>query len=81
MEKVVIVSDLQALGEIVRDDVTGRICQPGDPADLARVVQELYENPEASMTMGKAARRWVIKNHSWDHHAKRLEAAYASLVA
>ncbi|MBC2776026.1 glycosyltransferase [Parasphingopyxis marina] len=81
MEKAVIVSDLRALREIVEDGVTGRICRPGDPLDLARVVEELYENPEASIAMGKAARRWVIKNHSWDHHAKRLEAAYASFVA
>jgi len=80
MEKTIIVSNLDALCEIVEDGVRGRICKAEDPEDLARIIEELHVDRAKLEDMGKAARRWIVEHRSWDHHAKKLCALYGELI-
>lgn len=81
MEKPVVLSDLPVLREIVADGTTGRLCRAGDAADLARVLQELAADPELRVKLGRAARRWVIANRSWNGNAARLKEIYSCLTS
>ncbi|MGN7225917.1 glycosyltransferase [Dietzia maris] len=50
---------LSGIGEIVVDGHTGLLCEPGDPADLARAVEQLAADPEATLRMSRAGRELV----------------------
>ena len=79
MEKPVILTDLQALREIVDHGRTGLICRPADPADLAAKLLELARSPALRRDLGSAARRWVVDERSWERNARTLGALYARL--
>jgi glycosyltransferase involved in cell wall biosynthesis len=51
-----------------------------DPADIAAVLERLVSNPERLAEMGKAARRRVEEEYTWDHIADMTESVYRSLI-
>jgi len=77
----VVVSAVRALGEIVRDKVTGLQAAPQDPAALADCLRELLERPELRRELGRNAREWVAEGRTWQHNAQRYREAYARLGA
>lgn len=79
MEKAVVLSDLPALREIVADGVTGLICKPADPGDLAMVLGRLGSDPALRDRLGRAAREWVVTHRSWAENAIRLKHLYRGL--
>lgn len=56
----------------------GRLAQPNNPDDLARVVREMYA--EGIDAMGQAARALVEKQYSWDTVVASLLAHYQKLL-
>jgi glycosyltransferase involved in cell wall biosynthesis len=77
----VVVSAVHALGEIVRDKVTGLQAAPQDAAALADCLQELLARPGLRRELGANAREWVAQDRTWAHNAERYRAAYARLGA
>jgi glycosyltransferase involved in cell wall biosynthesis len=77
----VVVSAVAALGEIIKDKVTGLQAAPQDPAALADCLRELLEHPELRRELGRNAREWVAAGRTWDHNAQRYKDAYARLGA
>jgi len=77
----VVVSAVHALGEIVRDKVTGMQAAPQDAAALAACLQQLLANPDLRRELGANAREWVARDRTWAHNAERYRAAYARLGA
>jgi len=71
-----IVSDLPALREIVRPGETGLVYQPGDPADLADRCEELIADPARRTRLAEAARRWVVRERSWEAAIAPLATVY-----
>jgi glycosyltransferase involved in cell wall biosynthesis len=63
-------------GDVVRDEVEGFIVQPGDVDAIAARLEHLYRHPEVAERMGKAARRRIVENFTWDHFRMRLLDAY-----
>jgi glycosyltransferase involved in cell wall biosynthesis len=63
-------------GDVVRDDVEGIIVKPRDVNAIAAALENLYRHPEIVRRMGKAARRRVVENFTWDHFRTRLLGAY-----
>jgi glycosyltransferase involved in cell wall biosynthesis len=47
-----------------------------DPADIAAALDRLMSDPERLMEMGKAARRRVEREYTWDRVTDMTEAAY-----
>ncbi len=80
MEKPVILSDLPASREIVRDGVTGLVCRAGDPSDLASTIARLAADPNLRRDLGRRAREWVVANNSWQMNAERLVDLYERLA-
>ena len=77
----VVVSAVKALGEIVRDKVTGLQFPPLDAAALADALQLLLDSPELRRKLGDNAREWVARDRTWAHNAARYRDAYARLGA
>ena len=74
-EKPIVVSDLPALREIVPPWETGLFYKPGDPKDLAEKTCVLLEDRYMSKKMGKAGRKLVENEYSWDKLATQFVTA------
>ncbi len=64
--------------EIVRDGITGLLCQGGDPADVARNVRTLLADPTRRRAMGQAAQCHVRLCHGTAAASDRLDQALAA---
>jgi glycosyltransferase involved in cell wall biosynthesis len=76
MAKPVIVSALPPFLEMVKDGKTGLICNTDDLQSLLESIQRLYENPDEQQFLGKAARKWVAENRSWEDMSKKYIDLY-----
>jgi len=63
-------------GDVVRNEVEGFIVQPRDVDALVSRLEHLYRHPEVVERMGKAARRRIVENFTWEHFRTRLLGAY-----
>ena len=71
-EKPIVASDLPALREVVEPWQTGLLYKPGDPKDLAQKICALLEDKQLSRKIGKAGRKLVEKEYSWDKLATQF---------
>ena len=77
MGKKVIVSDVNALKEMVIDQVNGVYFKADDQEAFTEAVIKVMEND----TIGDSARLWVSENRSWSVLIKKLDGLYHSLIA
>ena len=63
--RAVVVSNLDALVEIVQDGVTGIVSEADNIESLATAVNHLVGNPELREELGSNARTWVEQNRLW----------------
>jgi glycosyltransferase involved in cell wall biosynthesis len=74
----VIVSNVAALPEVVRDGVTGFLVPPNDPQAIRSKLQFLSSNPSLAREMGRQGRETVLGQFTWDAVAKRCLEAYGN---
>jgi glycosyltransferase involved in cell wall biosynthesis len=77
----VVTSDVRALAEIIKPDVTGALTIPQDPVALADTLELLVCSPDIRRKLGDNAREWVARDRTWAHNAARYRDAYARLGA
>jgi glycosyltransferase involved in cell wall biosynthesis len=77
----VVTSEVKALTEIVKHDVTGMQTVPQDPVSLADCLERLIYSPDIRRKLGDNAREWVARDRTWASHAARYRDAYARLGA
>jgi glycosyltransferase involved in cell wall biosynthesis len=76
----VIASRLGGLPEVVDDGVTGLLFEPGNPKDLAKKIQFLWENTKLCGQMGKAGREKAIRLYSPSVYYNNLIDAYKEAI-
>lgn len=64
--KAVIASRIGGLKEIIIDNQTGLLFEPGNLPELSEKINFLLDNPQIRMTLGENARKSVIQNYTWD---------------
>jgi glycosyltransferase involved in cell wall biosynthesis len=79
MAMPVVVSDVAALREMVRDDVTGLVHRAGDPASLAAKLRLLISDPALRERLGRAAREQILRERTWQVAGRRLAGLYGEL--
>ena len=77
----VVTSEVKALTEIVKHEVTGMQTVPQDPVSLADCLEYLLYSPDIRRKLGDNAREWVARDRTWAHNAARYRDAYARLGA
>jgi glycosyltransferase involved in cell wall biosynthesis len=77
----VVASDVKALAEIIKPEVTGTLTTPQDPVALADSLELLVSSPDMRRKLGDNARAWVARDRTWAHNAARYRDAYARLGA
>ena len=77
----VVTSEVKALTEIVKHEVTGMQTVPQDPVSLADCLERLIYSPDIRRKLGDNAREWVARDRTWARNAARYRDAYARLGA
>ena len=75
-----LVSDLEALREVVGDD-RGRVFPAGDVDALADVLADMCAHPEQLALMAEQARAWVAAERQWSHNASRYRRVYEQVLS
>ena len=76
----VVASRLGALQEIVRDGVTGLLAEPGNIADFAEKIAQLWSDRDLARRLGGNARRHVETEFSPRAHFDTLARVYAEAI-
>jgi glycosyltransferase involved in cell wall biosynthesis len=77
----VVASDVGALREIIRPEVTGALATSGDPGSFADIMEPLLYSSDIRRKLGANAREWVARDRTWAHNAAIYRAAYERLGA
>lgn len=73
-ELPVVASDLSGIPELVEQEETGILVQPGDPEALASALARLARSPELRHRLGRAGREKVLRDFDLRENARRLLA-------
>jgi glycosyltransferase involved in cell wall biosynthesis len=77
--KVLIVSNVEALEEIIDDGHTGFIFEKENFEDLADKIELVLNNPKLRMEIGIKAENWVKENHIWASISERVSKVYEKI--
>lgn len=79
-EKPVVATRVGGIPEIVDDGVDGILVPPMDSNGMADAIIDLLSDEKRATAMGRTGRSKVLERFTWKETAKRLVAAYESLV-
>jgi len=76
----VVASDLPGMGPIVRDTGCGELCDPEDPADIARAIRTILDAPpERRAAYREACLAAARGPYAWERQAAALLELYRGL--
>ena len=68
-----------SMAEFIRSNKNGVLVEPEDSESLEKAIRHLLASPELAGSLGKEARRDVLKNWTWETKAKELAHYYRSV--
>ncbi len=77
----VVATDISGNRDLVTDGVTGRLAQPRNGQDLARVITDALANAEFSYSLARQAALEVVTRYDIQTVARQYEHLYATLLA
>jgi glycosyltransferase involved in cell wall biosynthesis len=72
MGKGIVASRLGQIGEVLADQETALLTEPGNARELANAILRLARSRELRERLGAAARATAIAKHTWKHNAQRV---------
>lgn len=77
----IVATNVGGNGEVVRDEISGYLVAPSDPAALASAMQQMERaRPSARIAMGLAGRDFVVKNYSLSSVLDEWESIYQAFI-
>ncbi len=76
MGKGIVASRLGQIGEVLVDQETALLTEPGNARELADAILCLDRSRDLRGRLGAAARRAAIAKHTWKHNAQRVIDSY-----
>jgi len=80
MGKGIIASRLGQIGDVLANEETALLVEPGDAGQLADAILCLGRSRELRESLGAAARRVAGERHTWKHNAAHVLDSYRDLV-
>lgn len=80
MGKAIVASRLGQIGEVLSDEETALLVEPGNVEQLTAALMRIAETPELRARIGRNAREAAVKEHTWGHNARRVLDAYDEWV-
>jgi glycosyltransferase involved in cell wall biosynthesis len=72
MEKGVVASELDQIGEILEHGRTAWLVEPGDVGSLVIGLKGLVEDEPLRKRLGEAARREAVEKYTWKEHTRKI---------
>jgi glycosyltransferase involved in cell wall biosynthesis len=79
--KPVVGARVGAVPSVIDEDQDGLLFRYLDPDGMAQAILALLADPSRRIRMGKAGRRKVLANYTWDIVTDRLRAVYTEVVS
>jgi len=79
MGKGIVASRLGQIGEVLVDEETALLAEPGNVGELAAAIVRLIESETLRKRLGVRAREVAEREHTWMHNARRVLDAYQDL--
>lgn len=79
MEKPVLVSDVRAMAEVIKDGENGLLFHKGDTQDFLRKIRIITEDDIDLTALGYQARRDVLNKYTWKVAQNALQTIYRDL--
>ena len=76
MGKGIVASRLGQIGDVLTDEETALLVEPGNPRELSDAIMRLVESRDLRESLGAAARQAAIERHTWKHNARKILDAY-----
>lgn len=76
----VIASNVAPVRELIRDRENGWLVHPDRPAELARAMRILLEQPELARELGAKGRETIAAHFTWEQSTTALGSAYRELM-
>ncbi|HKY45896.1 MAG TPA: glycosyltransferase family 4 protein [Pyrinomonadaceae bacterium] len=80
MGKAIVASRLGQIGEVLTDQETALLVEPGNVRELRDAIVRLAEAAELREQLGAKAREVAEREFTWKHNAQRVLQAYQSLT-
>jgi glycosyltransferase involved in cell wall biosynthesis len=68
----VVASRLSGIPELIKDGITGRLCRPGSPSELAQTITETLGDWPGALEMGARGRDRVVRDYDITQNAQAL---------
>ncbi len=78
MGKAIVASRLGQIAEVLEDEKTALLVEPGDARQLSAAIMRLLELPNLREKLGAAARQTAVANHTWTRNAQNILHAYVA---
>tara|TARA_Y100000590_G_scaffold440074_1_gene565003 strand:+ start:3626 stop:5539 length:1914 start_codon:yes stop_codon:yes gene_type:complete len=79
--KPIIVSNVNALSEMIENNETGLLHQKDDVNDLSQKIIQLIDSKDMRMRLSQAGYKWVMKNRTWDLISNKVTDVYNNLLS
>jgi glycosyltransferase involved in cell wall biosynthesis len=80
MGRPIVASDLDQIGEVLRDGETALLVPPADPDALAQSILRVLDEPELAERLGARARERALAKHTWRRHTPQILARLDELM-
>jgi glycosyltransferase involved in cell wall biosynthesis len=80
MGKGIVASRLGQIGDVLSDQETALLTEPGNARELADAILRLSRSPELRERLGAAARQAAIGRHTWKRNAGRVLDSYRDWI-
>jgi glycosyltransferase involved in cell wall biosynthesis len=78
--KVAICSNIGGMKEIIQDMNNGILTKEKDPQSIAEAIETIIENPSLRLKIGAEATEYVLQNHSFLVHARKVAQIYDNVL-
>ena len=75
----VVATSVGGIPDLVRHGVNGLLVPPREPAELAKALRTLLDDPQLAERLGREARATVVARYTPERAVERLEQVYAAL--
>jgi glycosyltransferase involved in cell wall biosynthesis len=80
MGKAIVASRLGQIGEVLADQETALLVEPGNVGELTAAIVKLVDSNDLREKLGTKAREVAEREYTWKHNAQRVLDAYQSLT-
>jgi glycosyltransferase involved in cell wall biosynthesis len=79
MQRPIIASRLEQVGEVLSHGKTALLVTPGDVGELAAAIRRLHADPALGVSISEASRAEALMKYTWDTHVEHIAQCIAAI--